>query len=530
MTKKKTIPAKLLAFCLALMLTVSMALTAVAAPITADNQSGTITVQGLASDAGAQVSVYKIIDVNFDATAQQPYEPVYIWNEAVANWVAANYPDYIDTANGNAVTKAFNYNLDAKDKKDFYVDLGAVINTLQTPATDAQTLAAPDYAVDFTVEMGQYIALATKAGSNYDPTSANLVPTYNEGTHKWELNDVQVVLKGEGSSIDKDVQDPDDNTVAIGDEVGYRLDALTPIYPDDAVAKRFTIGDTLSKGLTLDIDSIVVKVGNDAATAKRVVNTTNKYYTLTIRDASDPEGAGFDIEFKYDALVADYPGAHTYVEYFATVNEFAFEKDALGNSSYVGVNTDPYDENSYEENPGEDKEIYTYGVTINKVDEDQNPLSGAEFKLYSDAQLQNEITFIKVSDGTYRIATEDDIGTPSDPGDVAETLVVDSNGVLNLQGLDLGTYYLKEVKAPGGYNLLQNAVEIKLTDADKNGKLDNGTDNVLTGIKVVNSKGFNLPVTGGIGTVLFTVVGVVLMASGVLLVLVYRKKRQHSDR
>ena len=530
MTKKKTIPAKLLAFCLALMLTVSMALTAAAAPITADNQSGTITVQGLASDAGAQVSVYKIIDVNFDATAQKHFEPVYIWNEAVSNWVAENYPDYIDTANGNAVTKAFNYNLDAKDKKDFYVDLGAVINTLQTPATDAQTLAAPYYAVDFTVEMGQYIALATKAGSNYDPTSANLVPTYNEGTHKWELNDVQVVLKGEGSSIDKDVQDPDDNTVAIGDEVGYRLDALTPIYPDDAVAKRFTIGDTLSKGLTLDIDSIVVKVGNDAATAKRVVNTTNKYYTLTIRDASDPEGAGFDIEFKYDALVADYPGAHTYVEYFATVNEFAFEKDALGNSSYVGVNTDPYDENSYEENPGEDKEIYTYGVTINKVDEDQNPLSGAEFKLYSDAQLQNEITFIKVSDGTYRIATEDDIGTPSDPGDVAETLVVDSNGVLNLQGLDLGTYYLKEVKAPGGYNLLQNAVEIKLTDADKNGKLDNGTDNVLTGIKVVNSKGFNLPVTGGIGTVLFTVVGVVLMASGVLLVLVYRKKRQHSDR
>ena len=72
MTKKKTIPAKLLAFCLALMLTVSMALTAAAAPITADNQSGTITVQGLASDAGAQVSVYKIIDVNFDATAQQP--------------------------------------------------------------------------------------------------------------------------------------------------------------------------------------------------------------------------------------------------------------------------------------------------------------------------------------------------------------------------------------------------------------------------------------------------------------------------
>ena len=530
MTKKKTIPAKLLAFCLALMLTVSMALTAAAAPITADNQSGTITVQGLASDEGAQVSVYKIIDVHFDADAQQPYEPVYVWNAAVANWVAENYPDYIDTANGNAVTKAFNYNLDAKDKKDFYVALGAVINTLQTPATDAQTLAAPDYAVDFTVEMGQYIALATKAGSNYDPTSANLVPTYNEGTHKWELNPVEVALKGEGSSIDKDVQDPDDNTVAIGDEVGYRLDALIPIYPGDAVAKRFTMGDRLSKGLTLDPSSIIVKVGNDVETAKTVVNTDNKYYTVTIQDPTDLEKGGFDIKFNYDALVADYPGAHTYVEYFATVNEFAFEKDALGNSSYVGVNTDPYDENSYEENPGEDKEIYTYGVTINKVDEDQNPLSGAEFKLYSDAQLQNEITFIKVSDGTYRIATEDDIGTPSDPGDVAETLVVDSNGVLNLQGLDLGTYYLKEVKAPGGYNLLQNAVEIKLTDADKNGKLDTSTDNVLTGIKAVNSKGFNLPVTGGIGTVLFTVVGVVLMASGVLLVLVYRKKRQNSDR
>lgn len=522
MTKKKTIPAKLLALCLALMLTVSMALTAAAAPITSDNQSGTITVQGLASDEGAQVSVYKIIDVNFDATAQQPYEPVYIWNEAVANWVAENYPDYIDTANGNAVTKAFNYNLDAKDKKDFYVDLGAVINTLQTPATDAQTLAAPDYAVDFTVEMGQYIALATKAGSNYDPTSANLVPTYNEGTHKWELNDVQVVLKGEGSSIDKDVQDPDDNTVAIGDEVGYRLDALIPIYPGDAVAKRFTMGDRLSKGLTLDPSSIIVKVGNDVETAKTVVNTDNKYYTVTIQDPTDLEKGGFDIEFNYDALVADFEGTHAYVEYNATVNEFAFEEDALGNSSYVGVNTDPYDNSSYDENPGEDKEIYTYGVTVNKVDEEQNPLSGAEFKLYSDADLQNEIKFVQTADGTYRVAKADEEG--------AETLVVDSDGVLNLQGLDLGTYYLKEVKAPGGYNLLQNAVEIKLTDTDKNGKLDNDADNVLTGIQVVNSKGFNLPVTGGIGTVLFTVVGVVLMASGVLLVLVYRKKRQNSDR
>ncbi len=522
MTKKKTIPAKLLALCLALMLTVSMALTAAAAPITSDNQSGTITVQGLASDEGAQVSVYKIIDVHFDADAQQPYEPVYVWNAAVANWVAENYPDYIDEDNGNAVTKAFNYNLDAKDKKDFYVALGAVINTLQTPATDAQTLAAPDYAVDFTVEMGQYIALATKAGSNYDPASANLVPTYNEGTHKWELNPVEVALKGEGSSIDKDVQDPDDNTVAIGDEVGYRLDALIPIYPGDAVAKRFTMGDRLSKGLTLDPSSIIVKVGNDVETAKTVVNTDNKYYTVTIQDPTDLEKGGFDIKFNYDALVADFEGTHAYVEYNATVNEFAFEEDALGNSSYVGVNTDPYDDSSYDENPGEDKEIYTYGVTVNKVDEDQNPLSGAEFKLYSDADLQNEIKFVQTADGTYRVAKADEEG--------AETLVVDSDGVLNLQGLDLGTYYLKEIKAPGGYNLLQNALEIKLTDTDKNGELDNDADNVLTGIQVVNSKGFNLPVTGGIGTVLFTVVGVVLMASGVLLVLVYRKKRQNSDR
>lgn len=521
MTTKKSIPAKLLALCLALMLTVSMALTAAAAPITTDNQSGKITVQGLASDEDASVSLYKIIDIHFDADAQQPYEPVYVWNDAVADWVAQNYPAYIDGNNGNAVTKVFS-TANAENLSKFYTALGAAANTLNLQAAGTDTLAAPDYAVDFTVEMGQYIVLATKAGSSFVPAAANLVPTYNEDASAWELNDVKVVLKGQGSSIDKNVQDKDDETVAIGDVVGYRLDALTPIYPDDAAAKRFVIGDTLSKGLTLDPSSIVVKVGgSDPANATTVVNTDNKYYTLTTKDD------GFDIEFNYDALVADYQGAHTYVEYNATVNEFAFEKDALGNKSYVGVNTNPYDNSSYKTNPG-DKDVYTYGVTVNKVDEKGQNLAGAEFKLYRDETLQNEIKFVKTTDGTYRVAKADETA--------ADTLAVDSNGILNLQGLDLGTYYLKEVKAPNGYNLLQNAVVITLTDGDAehapDGVLDNegASGNVLTGIKVVNSKGFNLPVTGGIGTVLFTVVGVVLMASGVLLVLFYRKKRQNSDQ
>lgn len=520
MTRQKLWFTKIMAMCLSLALVFAIAVPASAA--VPDNKQGTIVVQGLETDKGATVNLYKIIDVNFDTTNQQPEEPVYTWinDPELINWLQTTYPQYIDIQNGNAVTKTFS-DMTAKEKSDFYKAFQTALPSFDLSVAKTGTFAEPDYQLQFTdVEMGQYVVIvddSTVADKHtHSPAIANLVPVFNDRTQAWDLNAVTVNLKGSGSSIGKDVSDPDDETVAIGDEVGYRLNVVMPNYPEGSTAKRFEVGDTLSKGLTLNASSIVVKVGGtDPNTATVVNNASNTYYTITNEDKdSNPDTTNFQVIFNYAQLVEDYTGTHVYVEYNATVNEYAFETDALGNAAYVGFNTNPYDDSSFDTEEIE-KDVYTYGVDVLKTDENGSALPGAEFRLYSDSALRNEIKFVKVNDGVYRIAKADEQGV---------ALSVAANGKLQLQGLDLGTYYLKETKAPKGYNLLKNAVEVTLSDNNKDGVLDNDTDNILNQITIQNTKGFSLPITGGMGTVVFTAVGIMLMAGGIFLIVVLRRK------
>ena len=155
-------------------------------------------------------------------------------------------------------------------------------------------------------------------------------------------------------------------------------------------------------------------------------------------------------------------------------------------------------------------------------------MSGAQFELKDAAG--NKINFTG-TDGTY---TKDAQGTT--------VLTTGTNGKLTIKGLAPGQYKLKETKAPSNYVLSSNEIAITIKDykdEDINGILDSkesqstpegdtqvpSTDNGLLSITVENTKGFTLPRTGGIGTVLFTMVGIVLMGGGVLLIAVFLRKR-----
>lgn len=537
MKTKKTMFSRLLAFCLALALTVAMGTSAFAAPITAADQKGSITIQGIETDAGLPLNIYKIIDVNMDAGALQPKEPVYTWNADVAEWVGDNYAAYIDEANGNAVTKEFSDAL-AKDLTAFYAALAAQIEALSIVPAHEATLSdvAPYTATVTEVAMGQYLIVPQFEGnSTYAPLTADLLPEWDG--QQWVLNDATVSVKGSPDDTEKVIVG-DDDSVSIGDVIPYEVNALIPSYPSDATAKRFVIGDTMTAGLTFNND---IKVYFDA---DHTTEVPANCYTIA---APGAEGETFTVSFSNDqydnlkAAAAKANATRVYLTYSATVNENAFVQGELGNSVYTGVDNNPYDDGEYEKKPGPDTKAYTYGVTVTKVGNKDAKLAGAEFKLYSNPECTDEIKFVG-GNGVYTKATDDQAAT------AVEVLVTDANGLLKLQGLGDGTYYLKETKAPGGYNLPQNPVTtIVLTDAEgaadgkSDGNLDTTTgatgtmikaESVVTAGKILNmtlvntTTDFELPVTGGMGTIMFTAVGVVLMAGGVLLVVLNLKRRK----
>ena len=158
-------------------------------------------------------------------------------------------------------------------------------------------------------------------------------------------------------------------------------------------------------------------------------------------------------------------------------------------------------------------------------------MPGAEFEL-SKSSGGEALRFIAISDneGVYRLAKENEQGSSTTVLIVGgEHAANGMKGKLRLVGLDAGTYYLKETKAPAGYNKISTPIEITIADSDYDGGVEVGEEDLVTGlvpVTVQNSQGFELPTTGGIGTVLFTAVGVALMGAGLVLFFLNRKRRK----
>lgn len=543
-SKKKTMLSKLTALCLAMILTLSMSVTAFAA-IT-PNSTQDVTVSGL--DADTTVSIYKVIDVQVNANGQ-PEDPMYTWTSGMAAWLANNanptYRTYINTEN-NAVTTAFTETT-AETFRSFWHDVEAAIKdpdggiTMNTAAVD-QTVANDQTSVIFSdMPMGEYLLSAKGGVKIYQPTTVLVIPGYDEEENDWTLGGAVVgtdsVMKGEAPDIEKEGTTEDgDKSVAVGDVVDYTLTADVPSYPEDAPYKTFIIGDTLGRGLTFN-DDVTVYAGS--VSEDNVIS--DQYYDYT-DDGKETFTVTFNTDFFNQASVPQ----QVIVTYSATVNDDAFEEDALGNGAFLGYNNDPYTDGEY--TPSEtDEEVYTYGINVTKIakEDPQKTLAGAQFELSQDS---TKLTFDETSQGSgiYKY----------NPDGTNTTLTVNSNGVLQLQGLDEGTYTLTEIKAPDGYVLPTGTVTVVITDnvisatqaAGEDGVIDaenvttsgtisvpNGDDDIQINGNVISFKientsaedaGFNLPKTGGMGTMLFTIGGIVLMGGAVAIIVgMTRKKR-----
>lgn len=562
--QRKSLFSKLIALCLAVVMMMSLGMT-VSAAVTADSKKD-VTVNGL--DEGTTVSIYKVIDVNINANGQ-PENPMYTWTNGMADWLKTHknetYKGYIDAAT-NAVTDKFQQGTTAEEFRSFWHDVEAGIkdSTISlTPAKADATVPAGGSSVEFTnVAMGEYLLTAKGGVKIYQPTTVLLVPKYDEDSSEWTLGDAVVgtaaQMKGEEPGIDKSVKDngddPAGNTVAVGDTVTFLLNADVPSYPEDATAKKFIISDKLGTGLAFKgtVSESTVHVWSDAAATQEIDQT---WYDVQA-DWTVPktnEKRTFAVIFN-DAFFKNYTGTNVYVTYDAEVTEDAFANGQDGvveNDTFLGYNNDPYNTDGYEEDTDKEKG-YTYAISLEKVDSKGDAIKNNK-AVFQMEDPEGKLMYFNGTAGLYKYNSKNTASTQG----VTADLETDANGVLKIQGMDEGVYTLTETQAPNGYVLPNGTITITITDDEPDGKIDDlsvnsgsgnvsstgsaalhpGADNKAYSISgttisfdVENTSadeaGFQLPTTGGMGTMIFTIAGILLMGGAVALIVVAARKKR----
>ena len=379
--------------------------------------------------------------------------------------------------------------------------------------------------------------------SNYPTVDKKLIPPQNgsgitvgaivdgswEGNHQMELedeNDAEDTIAPQGVTTETKAGD-----FAIGGTVTYQL---TSKVPDMTGYNSYTFKfvDTLSKGLDLK-EVLSVKVGNTTLTAKS--SGTNTYalaydkgkrtLTVTLNDFYN------SYKNRTDEVIT--------VVYTATLNKDAeIGMNPNTNKAIVEYSNKPGTDETGKSKPSE-VDVHTFDFKIFKhylTGETKNPLEGAEFELYkantegTAADENNKVKIIRDADGTYRQATPEEAKAG---GFESAVITSGTDGYAHVKGLEAGTYYLRETKAPEGYNRLTGDIKItikavydettgKLTSysvAYKYGSADEiqGAD-ITAGenhpeVPVENKAGAQLPSTGSKGALMVTLAGIVLFGA-----------------
>lgn len=410
---------------------------------------------------------------------------------------------------------------------------------------------------------GVYIAILTGAtdGRTYNPVL--LAASYNgEGILKGgEVSSKANYLYGQTTvakstlpSIKKEVsnttKDGDKDTASVGQELTYKLTVQLPSYAKEAVNKTVYISDTMSAGLMFDYSSLAVKWNGKTAT----ISSDGSVMVDGMKIATARHvGNGFNLSFVYDALNYISPE----VSYKAVVNEKAvvgntgntnnaelfYSNHPTNGSTYENLDKKPEQGNGITKK--EDKKIvYTYQVAFKKIDsKTKNPLANAIFGIYdSSNKLVDTVTTnnagyavsTQVSAGTYTIK---ELKAPKGYSLNTNTYTVTASqttATITTNVASTKTEYTTDVnqagndKSPVGW-LKNNIFYLKkpsdgakpayikstsTTTATAQTMKTTGTAGtaVLT-TDIPNTKLGELPSTGGIGTLLFTMIGVVVMAA-----------------
>lgn len=491
---------KLMTLLAVLTLALAMAVPAFAESGTASS-TGMITIDNAVT--GTTYKAYRIFDLESYDTDKNAYS--YKLNSA---W--NGFPEYSTTIDGNTVsaTDFFSVNsagyIEWKDtKKDAGADFAKLAKAFAVEKSIAcdKTETATDATVTFTnLTLGYYL-VDTSLGSlcSLDTTAPSV--TIKEKNSDTTIEKKIVIT---GTTGDEKV---DSNSAGIGDTVNFSI----TITVKDGAPKNYVLHDKLS-GLTFNPNSLEVKVGTTPL-------TRNTDYTLV---TNPTDGDSFDVKFTDGKLK---PNDVVVVTYSATVAADATIAGA-GNKNTANL------EYNGKHSTKEETTTYVWKLNVHKYTQDSTnkevALSGAKFVLYRKDDTDKKY-YAKLAGGKID-------GWVTNQSD-ATTLETSGEGDILIEGLNEGTYYLKETEAPAGYNKLTEPIEVKITATTsvtsgsetvqyKNSSETSYTPATDATVKVLNRAGTQLPSTGGIGTTLFYVIGGVLMA--VAAVLLVTKKRMNN--
>lgn len=330
-------------------------------------------------------------------------------------------------------------------------------------------------------------------------------------------NTQDVLLKSEYPTVEKTVNGESHADAQIGDTLEFVLTSKVPDMTEYKNGYTFNFIDTLSKGLTLNVDSIEVTIGDvvlvkdvDYSIATKTVDTNKTKLTISM------------LEFK--TRHQNDVGKEIKVTYTATINENAeVGKDDAGNSVKLEYSNDPNTTGTGSSLPDE-THGYTFGFDLHKTDANGGAaLAGAEFQLQkkpdgTPVKLIVEIAGNDSDSAVVRPATQEEIDAPQSKA--VDTVATPKSGNIIFKGLDATGYQLVEIKAPDGYNKVNTPIDVTITaQYDQAGVLERWTVGGKPGpsvtIDVQNNKGALLPETGGMGTVIFTVAGIAIIAGGI---------------
>lgn len=504
MARKKSWGLRGLLAAFAAVLVALAALPATALAAVTGNETYQFTIDGL--QPGDKVDLYQVVTYDpYNADAN-----TFTWDFATDDLAAAlaqenftksnyNNPEYMTPTRAEQAAEIMATKLN-----------GVAVADTQPVATEATSVTTKALGV------GQYLVVVTPSadtsGVIYQYAILNVQPDKAADSEDWEINpyvwmgsaaaeSTQLTMKSNEIPFEKTTTDDGNNQASstddygVGEKVPFTITTKVPTYGDNVVNPTFTISDVMGTGLSFDsiTNPVTVTIGETAYSVQEGMDAG--YFQFTEADN------GFTIEFKYNALkAASLAGADVVVSYTATITSAAVQTNPATNSATLKYSNGPQVNTS-----SDSVDVYTFAINLTKVDADtSHALPGAVFGLYTTSQAAQE-------------ATADNPGTGT--GTFVGTVTTGSQGEASFEDLGEGTYYLKELDAPEGYQLDGTIHTIDLNDTT-NGSVAG----YVLSQTITNTKTPSLPVTGGEGTIAITAAGVVLIAGAAALIVRARKQ------